>query len=180
MKEKLRQEILEKRDSLSQKEILKKSKKINRKLRRKIKKFKTVMFYVSKGSEVFTHDIIRKLIKKKKIIVPVTDFKNKGIIASEINDFSELEPGYYGVLEPKNIKKVDVNEIEAVIVPGVVFDKKKDRIGYGEGYYDKFLKKTKALKIGLAFDFQVVDEIKSEEYDVPVDIIITEEEIITV
>ncbi len=176
MKDKLRKEILEKRNLLDKKELLKKSKKIIRKLKslKNFKKAKTIMFYVSKDNEVYTHDIIKKSLKKKKIIVPVTDFKNKDLVPSELNDFSELEPGYYNVLEPKNVKEVDVNEIDIVIVPGVVFDKNGNRIGYGEGYYDKFLKKTKALKIGLAFGFQVVDEIESEETDVPVDLIISE------
>lgn len=180
MKEKLREEILEKRNSLDKKKLKKKSKKIIKRLRKlkEFKKAKTIMFYVSKGSEVYTHDIIKKMIKKKKIIVPVTDFKNKDLILSEINDFKELEPGYYNVLEPKNVKEVDINKIDVVIVPGVVFDKKKNRIGYGEGYYDIFLKKAKALKIGLCFDFQLIDEIKKEKYDVAVDVIVTDKYII--
>ena len=63
-------------------------------------------------------------------------------------------------------------------MPGIVFDKEGRRIGYGLGYYDKFLKKTpKAVKIGLAFDFQVVDQIPREMHDVPVDVIVTEERV---
>lgn len=181
MKEKLRQEILEKRNLLERKEVIKKSKKIIRKLKslKEFKKAKTIMFYVSKDNEVFTHDIIKKMIGRKEIIVPVTDFKNKALILSELNDFSELEPGYYSVLEPKNVKEVSIDEIDIVIVPGVVFDKKGNRIGYGEGYYDIFLKRTKALKIGLGFDFQIVDKIETERYDIPVDVVVTEKEIIT-
>jgi len=180
MKKELREIILEKRNSLDKKYVLEKTKKIKETLfsLQEFKKAKTIMFYVSKDNEVYTHDMIKELFGRKKIIVPVTDFKNNGLILSELNDFSEMEPSYYGVLEPKKIKKVNPKEINIVIVPGVAFDKKGNRIGYGKGYYDIFLKKTKALKIALAFDFQVEDKIKSEDIDVPMDMIITEKEII--
>ena len=182
MKERLREKILEKRNLLTKKEVIKKSEKILKKLSslHEFKKAKTVMFYVSKDNEVYTHDMIKDLIGKKKIIVPVTDFKNKDLILSELKDFSDLEPSYYGVLEPKKVRKVDPNNVDIVIVPGAAFDKKGNRIGYGEGYYDNFLRKIKALKIGLGFDFQVVDEIKAEEFDVSVDVIVTEKEVIRV
>ncbi len=182
MKQKLREIILEKRNSLTKEDILKKSNKIMEKLFSlpEFKKAKKIMFYVSKDNEVFTHNMIKELINKKKILVPVTDYENKNLIISELKNFSDLEPGYYGVLEPKKIKKVNPKDIDIVIVPGVVFDKKGNRIGYGKGYYDIFLKKTKAFKIGLAFDFQVVEEIKKEEFDVAIDIIVTEKEIIKV
>ncbi len=182
MKQKLREAILEKRNSLTKEEIKKKSNIIRGKLFSlpKFKKAETVLFYVSKDNEVYTHDMIRDLLGKKKIIVPVTDLKNKDLILSELNDFSDLEPGYYGVLEPKKIKKVSPSGIDIVIVPGIAFDRKGNRIGYGVGYYDIFLKKTKALKIGLAYDFQIVDEIKTEDFDVSVDVVVTDKEIIRV
>ena len=95
-------------------------------------------------------------------------------------DFESLVPfGKFGIPEPMELMKVSYKSIDAVIVPGVAFDKNGYRIGFGFGHYDKFLKKTPhAVKIGLAFEFQIVDSVPKEEHDVPVDFIITEKRVI--
>ncbi len=87
-------------------------------------------------------------------------------------EVSVIMPVYNG----ENIASLD--SIELVIVPGIVFDIKGYRVGHGLGYYDKFLKKTNAKKIGLAFEFQVVSEISYEEHDIKMDKIVTEDRII--
>lgn len=180
MKSKIREQIKAKRDSLSKEELLHLSKLVIENLSSidDFNKRNNIMFYISKDNEVHTHNIIKSLMKKKKIIVPITD-KNS-LIASELTDFSNLKLGPFSVLEPTTIKEISPDDIDIVIIPGVAFDRNGNRVGYGKGYYDIFLKKTNALKIALAFDFQVVDKIETSTHDVSVDIIVTEKEIIKI
>lgn len=173
-KNKLRKQILEKRNSLSTEEVESRSKIIIEKLKQEkdYKKAKTVMFYVSKGNEVQTHDIIKEAIKTKKIIVPkVTD---KGLICCEITDFDNMKYSCLGVLEPKGEMVCDISKIDLIIVPGIAFDKRCHRIGYGKGFYDSLLKNAKCKKIGLAYNFQIVDKIPVDEWDERVDKVISD------
>ncbi len=146
-----------------------------------VKRAKTIMCYVSFGSEVYTHDIINTWISQgKQVCVPrVVKNKGKSMEAVKISSLHELEPGTYGVLEPTSGQKnvVSPDSIDVVIVPGCAFDLHKNRMGYGAGYYDRFLNliSDSCLKVGVAFDFQIMDEIPWDEHDIPMDIIITEE-----
>ena len=180
MKNQLKETSLEKRNSLSKEEIMEKSEKIEDALLNldQYSKSKTIMFFVSFNSEVYTHDMIRKALKTKTAIIPKV--LHKEIEPSLIIDFDNLIPsGKFGILEPIEIMKIAYKNIDLVLVPGIAFDREGHRIGYGFGYYDKFLTKVpKAVKIGLCFDFQVVDKIPREEHDVPVDFIVTEERVI--
>ena len=182
MKKELKSSILEKRDKLSREEIQRMSSEIKQKLFSldEFKKRRNVMFYISFRSEVDTHQMVREALKEKNVSIPKLVGKN--IEPSLISDFDNLlESRNFGILEPMELVKVNNKNIELVIVPGIVFDKRGHRIGSGLGYYDKFLKKIpKAFKIGLAFDFQIVENIPNEEHDVPVDVIVTEKQIIRV
>lgn len=180
MKKQLRNDILEKRNSLPKEEVISKSRSIEEKLfgLDSYKKSKTAMLFVSFNREVNTHDMIKKSFGKKNVVIPKV--MQQEIEPSIIIDFDNLIPaGKFGILEPIEIMKIAYKNIDLVLVPGIAFDSEGHRIGYGFGYYDKFLKKVpKAVKIGLAFDFQIVDKIPKEEHDVPVDFIITEKRII--
>lgn len=179
MKNQLKELILAKRNSLSKQEIIEKSKKIVNSLLHleNYKKSKTIMFFVSFNNEVNTHDIIKSEIKNKIVIVPKVEHHE--IEPSVIIDFDNLITAKFGILEPIETMKIAYKKIDLVLVPGIVFDKEGHRIGYGFGYYDKFLRKVpKAIKIGLAFDFQIVDKIPREMHDVSVDMIITEKRVI--
>ena len=180
MKSQIRDEILIKRDSLRKEEIFKRSNKIKNSLfsLQEYKKSKIVMFFVSFGSEVHTHDMIKEALKNKNVAVP--KLVNNEIEPSIVIDFDSLIPsGKFGILEPIELMKIAYKNIDLVLVPGIAFDKEGFRLGFGFGYYDKFLKKVpKAIKIGLAFDFQIVDKLPREEYDVPVDLIVTDREVI--
>ena len=179
MKNQLKESIIKKRKSLSKEEILQGSKKIQNNLftLEQYKKSKTVMFFVSFNSEVHTHEMIKEALKSKTIIVPKV--VNHEIEPSLIIDFDNLIAGKFGILEPIEATKIAYKNIDLVLVPGIAFDKDGHRIGYGFGYYDKFLKKVpKAIKIGLAFDFQVVDKIPRETHDFPVDMIVTEKGVV--
>lgn len=184
-KKALRKELLIKRENLTEKEILKKSNLITNSIynSKVYRDAKTIMTYISFKNEVYTHNIIKKsIIENKKIVVPITIPETKELKISQVLDFNELEIGYYNILTPKKefLRYIDPKDIDLVLVPGVAFDKNGYRIGYGGGYYDRFLDKLRkdAIKIGLAFDLQLIDKVPKDNYDKPVDIIITENEII--
>lgn len=191
MKHKLKDGIFKKRKSLSKREIDEKSAAMREKLfsLNEFKDAKNIMFYVSFNNEVDTIETIKELLKnkgenKKNIIVPYVEKNNPILQLSKLNSFDDLEPKTFGILEPKDgkIKKFDVKKVDLVLVPGIVFDENGHRIGYGYGYYDRFLRKLNKnkTKIGLCYDFQLVDKIPEEKHDVPMDIIITEKRIVKV
>ena len=176
-KEGIRERLLKKRNLLEKKEIIEKGNLVKEKLfsLKEYKKAKTVMFFVSFGKEIFTHNLIRENRDKKIVVPKIIDFE---IIPCIIKDFGELEKGYKMILEPTEVKKADLREIDVVLVPGLAFDKRGYRIGYGKGFYDNFLKKVNALKIGLCMDFQIVDKIPEKEWDIKMDAVITEKRVI--
>ena len=180
MKNKLKTEMGERRNSLSRQDILERSRKIESTLK-KIKGYasaRTAMFFVSFGSEVFTHIMIKDALKSKTVCVP--KIYQRSMEPSIILDLDSLVPsGPFAIPEPIELMKIAYKSIDVVLVPGLAFDKEGYRLGYGYGFYDVFLRKVpKALKIGLAFDFQIVDKVPREGHDVPVDIIVTEERIV--
>jgi len=139
-------------------------------------KAQTVMVYVSYRGEVETHSLIKKLLKEgKRVCVPLCDSKNCSMTARKITSFTELKNGAYGILEPdNNAPIIDKSEIDFVVVPGCAFSESGHRIGYGKGYYDRFLKDTNAITCGLCYDFSFTDELPYEETDIPLKLIITE------
>lgn len=188
MKQTLKQQIIKKRNILKEKEIKEKSSKIKNNLfsLKEFQKAKNILFYVSFNKEVDTQEIIKELLKKKEknIIVPFTIKNDFRLHLSELKNFIELEPKTFGILEPKDryIREFNKDKLDLIIVPGIVFDKNGHRIGYGYGYYDRFLKtiKKEAIKIGLAFDFQLIDKIPEEKHDVPLNIIVTDKKVLKV
>ena len=144
---------------------------------RDIEKAENIMCFVSFRNEVDTHKFIKHMLKNNKnIYIPIIDSKNKIMNISKLKSFDELEKGFYGILEPKEefIRITDLEILDIVITPGVVFSKNNYRIGYGGGFYDKFFanKKLKAKKIGLCFSEQIIESIPIDKYDIPVDYII--------
>ena len=182
-KEDIRNKILQLRTSLSQKEAIIKSLKIQKSLFNlpEFVKAKTILFYVSTKNEVKTEIMIKKALEEgKRVIVPISNLKEKTLTLSELKDFDkELEPGSFNILEPKKefIRKVSPEELDMIIVPGVAFDMGGDRIGYGMGFYDNFLKRLKkhVPVVGLAYELQIVDDIPVDDRDVTVNKIVTEE-----
>lgn len=182
----LRSDMLKKRKSLSQVALLEKSSSISELLfsTEQYKNSRYIMCYIDFRNEVKTEEIIRTALKdSKNIIIPISVVKTRQLILSQLYDFDkELEAGTYGILEPKKeyIREVKPELIDLVIMPGVTFDRRGYRIGYGGGYYDRFLAgiHKSVPKIALAFDLQMVPHVKKGRYDIPVDYIITESEII--
>lgn len=184
MKDVIRKELIEKRKKMSKKEVLEKSKQIKKLLFEidEFKKASTILFYVSYGNEVYTHDMVKEcLSNRKKVVVPFTDKENRRLILSKLGSWSDLAKGAYNILEPKKekIDEVSIFDIDLIIVPGVGFDEHGCRMGHGVGYYDDLLKdSTNMVHIGLAFEKQIVDRIPTEKHDASMDKIITEKRII--
>jgi 5-formyltetrahydrofolate cyclo-ligase len=139
-------------------------------------KAKIIMFYLSFDGEVETFRMIDKAISLgKKIAVPVIKRKSRGLAPSLIMDCKYgLEVGPYGIYQPKPVcmRNIPLSKIDLVIVPAVAFDLKGNRIGRGLGYYDRFLHSLpkKAPSVGLAFYFQVLNNIPSiEPHDFTID-----------
>jgi 5-formyltetrahydrofolate cyclo-ligase len=145
------------------------------------KNSKSIFTYFAFDGEVITEEIIKKAIKdSKNVCLPFIDWKNKILIPSLIYNLEEIKT-YKKIPVPEVLRPFEKEKIDVVIVPGVVFDIYKNRIGMGGGFYDRFLKNIseKTKKIALAFEFQVLNEkLPVDENDIKVDIIITEKRII--
>lgn len=183
-KENLRNNILQKRNMLTDSEIIIKSKKITNTILKmnEFKESEFILFYISYASEVNTHELIKQcLLKGKKIVVPVVIYSENKLILSELNSWNHLEKGAYNILEPKSefLKEAYIESIDLMFIPGIVFDIFGNRIGHGKGYYDRLLTSTnKALCIGLAYELQIVENVPVEAHDIKVDRIITEKRVI--
>ena len=141
------------------------------------KNAKTVFTYVSTKNEPDTQKILNS---GKDILIPVT-FKDMGIIKPCVYYGQEnLIKGTYGIYEPKTITVFEKENIDLVIIPGLCFNEKGYRVGYGGGYYDKFLSDYTGIKIGLCYEQCITKYDFQKDYDVKVDYIITEERIIKV
>lgn len=134
------------------------------------------LFYCNFGNEIETEWLFNYLHKKgKKIYLPKMCFEEIFIGRFEGSEF--LETCSLGIKEPVSLTD-EPEQIDVAIVPALVFDTNCNRIGFGKGYYDKLLKNYLFdLKVGFAYDFQVVERIETEEHDVPLDVVITEKNI---
>jgi 5-formyltetrahydrofolate cyclo-ligase len=184
-KEEIRQRILTLRNAMTPEDVAVKSSVIVRRLM-ELKEFRepsTLMVFLSFGSEVQTDGIIRWGWENgKRIVVPRCRPEGRRLTPCLLEGFAELEAGHYGIREPKAglVRPVPAGEIGVVLVPAVAFDRRGTRIGYGGGYYDRFLPEVpRAARIGAAFSCQIVAGIPADPHDIPVDRIVTEEEIIT-
>lgn len=180
LKRKIRKEMLDKLRNIHKEEKKQKVNTLKTKLfsLNEFKKAKCVMFYVSKHYEVDTHEMIDESIASgKKVVVPITIKEERGLKLSELKDREkELIRGHYGIHQPgeKHIKPVSLEEVDLMVVPAIAFDRHGHRLGHGGGYFDKFLHKAPPtlFTVGLAFDFQLVDELPRYDTDIPLNKII--------
>ncbi|MBR9699428.1 5-formyltetrahydrofolate cyclo-ligase [Candidatus Woesearchaeota archaeon] len=173
MKDELRKKFLELRSTLSPEEAKRKSSAIIKRLQEDpdFQKAKKVMFFVSYNNEVYTHDIIKETLKEKEVFVPKM---KAGIKCCILRAFDDMELSSVGILEPPVCEALDIADMDVIIVPGVVFDRKGHRIGFGKGFYDELLRGFAGKKIGLAYDFQIIDEIPKDDWDVQLDKVISD------
>ena len=133
---------------------------------------------MSNKREVDTIQLIQSLWQlEKKVAVPKCNPKTRSMTFYLIENFEQLEIGYMNIQEPNEQCTVAISpeNISCMIVPGVVFDQDGYRIGYGGGYYDRYLSKFNGNTISIAFEMQIVEKVPTEAYDLPVDFIITEQ-----
>ena len=129
-----------------------------------------VLMYHSLPDELDTRVFLNRWNSRKKFYLPRVNGVELEILPY---DKSRLELGAFHIEEPTGCDITPEEEIELVIVPAVAYDKACNRLGRGKGFYDRLLQRSKAVKIGVAFDFQFVESIPVEDHDVPVDIVIT-------
>jgi len=136
---------------------------------------RTVLGYASLLSEVRTESLnARVLADGKRLLLPKT--KGGGLMdAVQVTDLGLLRPGRMQIPELESGEGVDPEQIDLVLVPGIAFDKKGGRIGYGGGYYDRFLAGTKAVRAALAFEMQIVEDTLALAHDQKMDMLITED-----
>jgi len=151
-----------------------------------MKHWSTLFIYVDFRSEVETLELIKSCLSQgKRVAVPLVDASAVHMIPLLIKDPArDLVPGYYDIPEPDPRKSLPVapGEIDAAIIPGSVFDTNGGRLGYGGGYYDRFLVNDapQAKRIGFAFEVQVVEKVPMLPHDQPLDILITEKRTVNI
>lgn len=183
-KREIRKRIMTLRNAMTPEEIEAKSGEIVRQLTelREIRESSTLMVYLSFGSEVVADGlIVWGWAERKRIVVPFCHPESRVLTPCLLGGFAELETGHYGIREPKDerMRPVPREEIDVVLIPAVAFDRQGRRVGYGGGYYDRFLPEIpRAARIGAAFACQIVAEIPPDPHDVPADRIVTEDELI--
>lgn len=181
LKIRIRQVLRQCKDSLTHKERREKSKRICSHLMKLIGDGETIMAYTSKEKEVNTAFLITTLLKRgNPLIVPIIVREDVSLRLSYLKDPSVLVPSTFGVPEPIGSEiPATGDDVDTIILPMLGFDRSGRRIGYGAGYYDRFLEKYPNLrKIGIAFSCQECDNLPVDENDVPMDYIITEEGIV--
>lgn len=128
----------------------------------------TVLAYWSMDDEVYTHDFVNKWAGSKTLLLPCV--KGDELELRYFDGEERLQPGEgYAIPEPVGALFTDWGKIDLILVPGVAFDKSGNRLGRGKGYYDKVLKQTGAYKLGVCFDFQLVERVPVEPHDVKMD-----------
>ncbi len=146
---------------------------------------KVISCYVSFRSEVETRELIRCLLgQEKTVIVPWCEGDRLNL--TRIVSMSELAPRTLGLLEPVQALREDTSrvvspgKVDIFLVPGLAFTKSGDRLGYGRGHYDRLLAQSpNSLKIALAFEVQVVEAIPVDRLDIPVNSVVTENQVLS-
>ena len=173
-KEDVRKELIQKRVVVDKKD--KKSKKISKKLFRICSSFNVIGLYAAKEEEVSVDQIIKTLLRKRKIVL-LPKVNGDEISFYQINSLDDIseENSKFHIREPifleNEYKKED---IEMLVIPGVAFDISGNRLGYGKGYYDRYLKDFSGLKVGVCFEDFLVSEIPTDKEDIKMDLVISE------
>ena len=177
-KARLRKQLLDARDGLSLDFIKITSKEIQDNLRKidLYRNAKTIGAYYSIGSEVRTQDILQEILNAGKELALPKVVKND-LVFKKISSFSELEPGNFSVMEPKDKCEI-VKNLDIVIVPAIALSKDGFRLGYGFGYYDRYLHGKKSTTIALSYAKQVIKSFPHDDHDIKMNFMVTEDKAI--
>lgn len=181
MKNEIRKHNKLMRSQLSEQEVAQKSRLVsNTFLESNIyKNCRCLMLYMPLGNETDTSHIIKEAFNDgKKVVFPVTDAKTGVITPYYADGDTKFKVGAFSVTEPVTGKIARPEDIDVILVPGIAFDRKGNRVGFGKGCYDRLLKSTKAIKVGYCYLFQICDEIPAESHDIKMDYIVNEKGII--
>jgi 5-formyltetrahydrofolate cyclo-ligase len=141
-----------------------------------IREARAMMLFSSFGSEVPTGPIIERL-RERGITIALPRIEGADLVPVAYIPGDPVRPTSFGALEPAGTDTIDPAALDVVVVPGVAFDRSGRRVGYGGGYYDRFLRGIAAFRVGLAFSLQVIDgRLPAGSFDLPVHAIVTEEE----
>lgn len=140
---------------------------------------KSIMVYSAIKNEVNLSMVVIDALKNDKVVVYPKSIKDTiNILPCIVSNIEELKVGEYGILEPPANKIINKNDLDMVFVPGVAYDYNGYRIGYGAGYYDRFLEDYIGIKVGICYSFQMVKDAYKDEHDIKMDYIITEKGIL--
>ncbi len=131
-----------------------------------------ILMYWSMDDEVFTHDFINSWYKKKTILLPCVEGDNL-LLRKYEGETSMIKGEQFGILEPKGELFDDYSKIDLMIIPGIAFDSNRNRMGRGRGFYDRLLQTCSCMKIGVCFDFQLINNVPVEPFDIPMNKIIS-------
>jgi 5-formyltetrahydrofolate cyclo-ligase len=185
-KEQFRRYILRLRDRQSNRDIEQKSVEIMDQVLHlhEYVRARGIACYVSKGSEVDTRPLIRKALdSNKRVLVPVVKKGDIDLFFSEIKDLGkELAPGSFNISEPRPefLRPESLDAVDVMFVPGIVWDKEGYRLGWGRGYFDHVLKTLPehVQSIGLSFNLQLVSRVPRDQFDLPVNTVVTESRVV--
>ncbi|KIL45993.1 5-formyltetrahydrofolate cyclo-ligase [Jeotgalibacillus campisalis] len=132
---------------------------------------------ISRTPEIDTYSIIKRAwLEGKKVSVPKCKPADRSMIFYRIESFNDVEPSFYGLLEPvETLNRTKSSEIDLMIVPGLAYTKTGYRLGYGGGYYDRYLPNYGGVTLSLCFDEQLVEDLPVENHDQPVEMLIGED-----
>ena len=170
----IRKEVFARRRAATQEEIQEKSRMIYEKITALPEFLDADCFfaYIDFKKEVMTRDLIEKALQMGKTVA-VPRVEGDDMVYYEIKDFSTLKSGYFGIMEPDG-GKVCTREEGFLLVPGVAFDPARHRVGYGKGFYDRYLSRhTQHATVAMALDFQIVETVPSDVYDICPQMLIT-------
>ncbi len=138
---------------------------------------KQVLSYLPVDKEVSTLNIIEALLENQKTVLAPSIDETNDMTWRRILSLNDLRIGKFGIPEPAPENQIELNDTFAaapILVPGVAFDRAGNRLGFGAGYFDRFLASHSGTKIGLAYEFQIMDRLPQEAHDVQMDWIVTE------
>ena len=175
LKSELRQQMRQRKGQFTQQQLCELSLPIVNRIRPMLSKANTIVAYYSLADEVDTHSLLDELVADGKTVYLPKVIDSETMVLCRYTGIGSLEKGAFGIMEPVGKRKPADERTDVVLVPGMAFDGKGNRLGRGKGYYDRFLSSLsfpRPLLIGVCFDFQKVDVVPTEPCDVSVDVVV--------